>query len=404
MKKLCFVIMGFGKKTDYSISKTYNLDATYKNIIKPSVEAEGYRCIRADEIKDSAIIDKSMYALLVKADLVIADITTYNPNVIYELGIRHASRPHKTIIMKNEESVPIPFDLSHSRIFSYSHLGDDIGVDECKRCQNELKALINAITRGQITDSPFYEYIPNIPPHVIDEQIFETLISELADKEESVYLLSEKAQINMKQNKFQLAADIWHKLSQINPSEVYYVQQRALCLYKSEYPSVGMACLMALEEIIKINPNESIDPETLGITGAIYKNLWLSMNDLEMLRKAINTYKRGYQNTYDHYTGENYALCLDMLKHEIEGEEKIYCKFEANRTRMEIVNNLRSQIESDKELSDYWKIASMAHCLFALGRCEEANEYEFKFLSMDLLDWERETYLKSKKMAIQYIE
>ncbi|MEI8632141.1 hypothetical protein P4S72_08725 [Vibrio sp. PP-XX7] len=82
--------MGFGKKTDYSTGKTLDLDKTYKNIIQPAVESSGYQCVRADEIQDSGLIDKSMYALLMQAELVVADISTFNPNAIYELGIRHA--------------------------------------------------------------------------------------------------------------------------------------------------------------------------------------------------------------------------------------------------------------------------------------------------------------------------
>ena len=65
MKKICFVIMGFGKKTDYPSGRTLDLDKTYKNLIKPAVEASGFQCIRADEIQDSGLIDKSMYALLI---------------------------------------------------------------------------------------------------------------------------------------------------------------------------------------------------------------------------------------------------------------------------------------------------------------------------------------------------
>lgn len=140
-KPVCFVIMGFGKKTDYSIPKTYDLDKTYKNIIQPAAIEAGYQCIRADEIQDSGLIDRSMYALLVKADLVIADITTYNPNAIYELGIRHGVKPYSTIIIKEQDGKR-EFDFSHDRIFSYKHLGEDIGVDEAKDCQNRLKNLL----------------------------------------------------------------------------------------------------------------------------------------------------------------------------------------------------------------------------------------------------------------------
>ena len=131
MKKICFSIMGFGKKTDFSTGKTYDLDKTYLNIIKPAVEKCGYVSIRADEIQDSGLIDKSMYALLIKADLVIADITTLNPNAIYELGIRHAARKNHTIILKDKEG-KIPFALDHNRFLIYTHLGEDIGATEAK--------------------------------------------------------------------------------------------------------------------------------------------------------------------------------------------------------------------------------------------------------------------------------
>ena len=125
MKKTCFVIMGFATKKDPVSNRTINLDETYKKIIQPAVLACGYTCVRADEISDSAIIDRSMYALLYCAELVIADISTYNPNAIYELGIRHALRPFSTIIIKEDQGI-IPFDISHNRILNYKHLGTDI--------------------------------------------------------------------------------------------------------------------------------------------------------------------------------------------------------------------------------------------------------------------------------------
>ena len=102
-KKVCFVVMGFGKKKDPDTNRTIDLDATYKRIIRPAVEASGCKCIRADEIVEAGIIDRSMYALLYYADVVIADISTFNPNAIYELGVRHTLRPYSTIIIKEDE-------------------------------------------------------------------------------------------------------------------------------------------------------------------------------------------------------------------------------------------------------------------------------------------------------------
>lgn len=76
--------MGFGEKTDDQTQRTLNLDKTYHGISKPAVEESGLTCIRADDIIQSGVIDKPMFENLLDADLVIADLSTANPNAIYE--------------------------------------------------------------------------------------------------------------------------------------------------------------------------------------------------------------------------------------------------------------------------------------------------------------------------------
>ena len=44
MDKVCFIVMGFGEKTNPTNGKTYNLDKTYDAIIRPAVEKAGYKC------------------------------------------------------------------------------------------------------------------------------------------------------------------------------------------------------------------------------------------------------------------------------------------------------------------------------------------------------------------------
>ena len=82
MKKTCFVVMGYGQRRDPISGKKVDLDKIYFEIIKPIAEECGYRCYRGDEVHDSGIIDVSMYYGILDADLVIADITTLNPNNI----------------------------------------------------------------------------------------------------------------------------------------------------------------------------------------------------------------------------------------------------------------------------------------------------------------------------------
>ena len=132
-KKTCFVVMGFGKKVDFETGKEFDLDMTYKNVIKPAVEAADVECIRADEITHAGVIDVPMYERILEADLVVADISTGNRNAIYELGVRHALRPHTTIIIGEDSNTKISFDLNHIVIRKYRHLGEDIGASEARR-------------------------------------------------------------------------------------------------------------------------------------------------------------------------------------------------------------------------------------------------------------------------------
>src|SRR5437762_6765240 len=130
----CFVIMGFGEKTDIQSNpqRVLNLNRTYDNIIKPAVEEAGLTCVRADEIIHSTVIDKPMYENLRDADLVIADLSTSNANALYELGVRHALRPHTTIVIA-EDKFAFPFDLNHVSITTYEHLGKEVRFREVMR-------------------------------------------------------------------------------------------------------------------------------------------------------------------------------------------------------------------------------------------------------------------------------
>src|SRR5262245_44884635 len=121
--KTCFVSMAFGKKTDFATGRTLDLDKTYRTIIKPAVTGEGLDCIRADEIPHAGIIDVPMFEHLLTADLMISDLSTLNPNALYELGLRHALRPSSTIVIA-ERQTTLPFDINNVEIHRYEHLGE----------------------------------------------------------------------------------------------------------------------------------------------------------------------------------------------------------------------------------------------------------------------------------------
>lgn len=75
--------------------------------------------IRADEVINPSSMSNDIFEKLMNSKYVIADITYPNPNVFYELGIRHAIS-YRTILIKEKCAEKVPFDISHLRYIEYT--------------------------------------------------------------------------------------------------------------------------------------------------------------------------------------------------------------------------------------------------------------------------------------------
>jgi len=160
----CFVVQGFGGKTDFESGRVLDLGASYE-VIKEAVTAAGYECIRADEIKHTRNIVQVMYEQMLTADVVIADLSTSNVNAFFGLGVRFALRPYATIVVA-ENRLNFPFDINHIPIRTYEHLGRR----EAARWIAELGELIEAIgIPERADDSPVYTFIPNLSRHSLKD-------------------------------------------------------------------------------------------------------------------------------------------------------------------------------------------------------------------------------------------
>ncbi len=409
--KLCFVIMGFGKKTDYETGRTLDLNATYTEIIKPAATEAMLRCVRADEVMHSGFIDLPMYEMLLRADLVIADISMGNANALYELGVRHALRPYSTIIMKESQG-KIYFDLNHINTFTYQHLGEDIGASEARRAKSELKMLIDAILRTPHVDSPVYTFIPRLKQPKLSDEQFEELVQKMEESEEQFSSLVQMAEEALRKDRFSDAVRDFTAAVAVKPSDPYLVQQLSLATYKSKEPSAIAALVNALKIISDLNPSTSNDPETLGIAGAIHKRLWKITSDRAELDMAIAYYGRGFEIRKDFYNGENYALCLNYRSAlEQDQTEKSYFEISARKAREQIINILSNIVIHPQftERSDRkWVAATFANTLFALGREAEAVAYELRFYAEkedgNLSQWEIDTYENGKAEVLTFLQ
>lgn len=267
--------------------------------------------------------------------------------------------------------------------------------------------LIQNVEKSREVDSPLFQHIQSVQPYILPEEEYFQLINELAEKEEVIFALVESAKRSMAENNFSEAVKFWKKASEKVEKDSYFIQQLALCTYKSELPSEKIALQDALGIISSLEPDgrTTNDPETLGITGAIYKRLWLlDNNELEYIERAIKYYNKGFAINSDYYTGENYALCLDLKGNFIEDEdEKTYCRLEAKKTREKIIEI----IEIFKEDEDFlirsdlkWIYATLSNCYLALNNKELHRKYEELFFSNSPADWETKTYEVSKQQIL----
>ena len=95
-----FLISPFGKKLGPD-GKMIDFDAIYADFLQPALAEVGCAIVRADAELRAGIIRTDMFQELLLADLVVAELTLDNPNVWYELGVRHALRARGMIALQS---------------------------------------------------------------------------------------------------------------------------------------------------------------------------------------------------------------------------------------------------------------------------------------------------------------
>jgi len=93
--------MPVGRKHDLSTGTVFDFDQTYRTFIRPAILDAGLSPLTAEEFNSGAIIHRAALELVIRAYAFIADISTANPNVMYELGIRHALRRGLTVLTES---------------------------------------------------------------------------------------------------------------------------------------------------------------------------------------------------------------------------------------------------------------------------------------------------------------
>lgn len=174
-KKTCFIITPIGNVNSNTRRK---IDGLIEQVIKPAI-GDKYRILVSHKSLDSGSMTKYIVQSIYNSDLVIANLTDQNPNVMYEVAFRHACA--KPIIHIAEDISQLPFDISDHRTIEYV---DDIhGVGDLKK---KLIDMVNEIEKGEgVISNPIIDNldVTNIiaEPEVKDINIVEA-INLLSDK------------------------------------------------------------------------------------------------------------------------------------------------------------------------------------------------------------------------------
>jgi hypothetical protein len=128
----CFVIAPIGE--DGSPTRIRS-NKVMKYLIKPVVERMGYVAVRGDEINKVGYITSEVINRIINDDLVIADLTDLNPNVFYELAVRHAIR--KPFVQLIDHTQNLPFDVHGMRTIAV-----DLDPEALDRAKEQLREAI----------------------------------------------------------------------------------------------------------------------------------------------------------------------------------------------------------------------------------------------------------------------
>ena len=387
---ICFVITGYGIKKDYINNRDIDLDKTFRHIIKPVFEELGYECKRSSDYPPG-IIDTIMYQGIYNADFVIADVSTLNPNALYELGVRHALRPYSTLVICEDSILlnnRLPFDLSHLTALAYRHDGKSLDIDEVDRFKKILKDAITGMIKANKVDSPVFTHIEGLEILIKQKDIApqSATTAHAASAVQSGPTLSEmidEAVAAMKSKRFSEAINRFSELLKLKPDEPFIIQQLCLATYKSpakDAPKdeVIEAFKKGYKILEKLTPLTSTDTETLGMAGSVHKTLFRLTNDKTYLEKSLRFYERGYYIANDYYNGINTAfLYWKLASLAITKDETMFYKMQAahiTKNVVEICNNLKHRDDYVKRNDKEWITNTLAEAYYGLDDMSHFNE------------------------------
>ncbi len=266
-KKFCFVLMPFKE----------NLKEVYWNAIKPACMKAGFEPLRVDELKGPFNINRKIIEHIFLSDAIVADLTEWNPNVFYEMGVAHAI-DNKTIMIIQKKDV-LPFDVSNYRCIQYV------------QTKEGLEELINGIVEALNSIQEWRKHATN---PVQDFKPYEAFIPKS---------VLEQVQVEL-QNKDKLLVESvsradWETLQK----ELQQAQKEKIVLLQ-KLDSIRSQIVRTTPLIqLRSQPRDNISHEEVKAM----------LKEKNFFDKDWNEDGRGLQNLYDMIERHNNYLVLDYM-------------------------------------------------------------------------------------------
>ncbi len=405
-----FIAMPFGTKPGAD-GKDIHFNRIHEELLKPALEAAGCTVFRADEEQRAGDIRTDMFQELLVADLVLADLTLDNPNVWYELGVRHALRARGVVLVQGPRPTN-PFDIYTDRKLRY-RLKD--GAPDPAFVEAD-KAALTAMARATLDASAVRKVSPvyTLLPHLSEPKWRDLL---LADRNEfgaafeqwdgrmkvarakcragdllvlagetptqALWLEAKRAAGNalLQLRQFSFALEQFDDGLRAEPDDAVCRSKRIVCLGR-------LGCHEEAHEAARqLVDDRPRDAEALALAGRVEKDRWMSRwrtpglapevlrdsagLEAASLEEAQAPYHKAFiTDPSHHYSGINALTLLLLLKH-LGGE-----------AQQVVIDNLVGGVlwaalsAQERDGKDYWAKASYAElCLLVNPRESVVKEF-----------------------------
>ena len=427
-KPHAFVAMPFGTKPGAD-GQPIDFNRVYKEYIGPALSDAGLDAFRADEEVRAGDIRTDMFQELLIADLVVADLSIDNPNVWYELGVRHALRARGVVLVSGGR-VTTAFDLYTDRKLRYSlkdGAPDPTTLEEDKRKLTEMVKATMESWHGRKV-SPVYNLMPNLEEpdwkslRIGDVREFweqhdawESRI-ELARKGGRIgdlLVLADEAPVAAfraeawikagealrKAERFRFALEQLERGLDIDPTNLKGLREEGICLQRLAVQGAQGHSLDRAREhyrsTIEMYPS---DTETWALLGRVDKDAWVaawrqpgkSPSEMReeaayedaLLRAAIDSYSRAYRSSPNHYYSGINALTLMHLYRHLTGD----ARYDAGLATMDGAVRFAAECEPD-ERQLFWSKATLGDLEVLVGTPDTVKNAYKEAIAKSDKDW-----------------